>query len=137
MIVKGKIGFAKLTRQFAFCLPTCSCRARGGAAFALLLQSNWHAICSTRFRYFFVSSKGHEVAPMYCYRDRYRSNSAFRENSVHAHVGIVYFHVGRIANMVLYFDRNVALFVQWEPYLSLRAGKYMRALENCSESLSA
>ena len=47
---------------------------------------------------------------MYCYRDRYRSNSAFRENSVHAHVGIVYFHVGRIANMVLYFDRNVALF---------------------------
>jgi len=74
---------------------------------------------------------------MYCYRDRYRSNSAFRENSVLFDVGIVYFHVGRIANMVLYFDRNVALFVQWEPYLSLRAGKYMRALENCSESLSA
>jgi hypothetical protein len=137
MIVKGKIGFAKLTRQFAFCLPTCSCRARGGAAFALLLQSNWHAICSTRFRLFFVSSKGHEVAPMYCYRDRYRSNSAFRENSVHAHVGIVESCVERFANMVLYFDKNIALFVQWEPYLSLRAGKYMRALENCSESLSA
>ena len=110
MIVKGKIGFAKLTRQFAFCLPTCSCRARGGAASKLLLQSNSHAICSTRFRLFFVSSNGHEVAPMYCYRDRYSSNSAFRKNSVLFDVGIVNFHVLTIANMVFYFAKNVAVF---------------------------
>jgi len=74
---------------------------------------------------------------MYCYGDRNRSNSAFRKNSDLFDVGIVNFHIGRIANMVLYFDKNVAVFVQWEPYLSLRAGKYMGALENCSETLSA
>jgi len=74
---------------------------------------------------------------MYCYRDRYRSNSAFRKNSALCDRGIVESCVERFANMVLYFDKNIALFVQWEPYLSLRAGKYMRALENCSESLSA
>ena len=59
---------------------------------------------------FAISRSATRSLGMYCYRDRYRSNSAFRKNSALCDRGIVESCVERFANMVFYFAKNVAVF---------------------------
>lgn len=67
---------------------------------------------------------------MYCHGDRYRSTSSFRKNSALCDGGIVESCVERIANMVFYFTKIVAVFGTEEPYIRLRTGKYMGAMKS-------